>query len=449
MWYTKTPGLSPSTKIPSAGGPSLGSSIPAGITDRVGVRPWAIENVLPVMCVADGRAGFFTRPAFLGVLAGAAAPFLAGAAGVEAIAAQERVSSVPLPEPVRPLSRGNAIAAGLARGSSLVQATYSRVEALASSIPDGALRGSMLELLRRPAPLYAERHPTPPARLAVRDALAQAGFVAPETPVRGIFPPGTEPQAATAVQPFWAAPGSSDGSHHAYPGGLAVHESFNASMAREFAATYDAHYFGGRPTVALGTVIAAALYHDIMKTVVFGWNDDGTLFDEITIAGTGAHHVLSGAEAIARAADPHFVTTLLSAHAAPSLGDETKVVAWCRAAAIVARIDPVAYGLVRRQGADYVLAADPVPLEAFVNYLSDHDYVVSVHAMRVVSARLQQRWARVAGLTTLAPTFAWYRAMVLSRTTAIALYDALARRGADAFDAALVRAESQLTPLRT
>ncbi len=168
-----------------------------------------------------------------------------------------------------------------------------------------------------------------------------------------------------------------------------MHESFNATVAESFAASYDRHYFGGRPTISRDTVVAAALYHDMMKTVVFGWNDDGTPFDELTIAGTGGHHVLSGAEALARGHDARFVTTLLSAHAAPSLGDESKVVAWCRAAAIVAGVDPVAYGLVKPAGANFVLAADPVPIEAFVNFLSDHDYVLSVHAMHVVAARLQ------------------------------------------------------------
>jgi hypothetical protein len=224
--------------------------------------------------------------------------------------------------------------------------------------------------------------------------------------------------------------------------------SSRSSVALGIAGSYDAHYFGGRPTVSRDTAIAAALYHDVMKTVVFGWNDDGTLADELAIAGTGAHHILSGAEAIARGRDPRFVTALLSAHAAPSLGDEAKVVAWCRAAAIVAGVDPLASGLVKRDGAGYALAADPAPLEAFVSYLSDHDYVVSVHAMHVVSARLQQSWSRRPALTHLAPTFAWYRAMVLTRTSALALYDTLARNGADAFDRSILRVESQLAPLR-
>ena len=158
--------------------------------------------------------------------------------------------------------------------------------------------------------------------------------------------------------------------------------------------------------------------------------------------------MLSGAEAIARGHDPRFVTTLLSAHAAPSLGDEAKVTAWCRAAAIVANVDPIAYGLVKRDASGFALAADPVPLEAFVNHLSDHDYVLSVHAMHVVASRLQHRWARQPGLAGLAPTFPWYRSMVLTRTSAIALYYTLARNGADAFDRTLQRVESQLAPLR-
>lgn len=400
------------------------------------------------MCVADGRAAFFTRPGFLGVLAGVAAPLIAGIAGIEDAAAAADAPALPLPEPRLPLSRGNAAAAKIARSSAVATATYARVVAQAQSIGDADLRASTLDVIRDPRPIYADRHPSAASRTAVRDALARDGFVAADAPVRGIFPPETEPSAIVAVQPFWAAPGSSDGSHHAYPGGLAVHESFNASMAEGFASTYDRHYFGGRPTVGRGTVIAAALFHDVMKTVVFGWNIDGTLYEEITIAGTGAHHVLSGAEAIARGRDPGFVTTLLSAHAAPSLGDEAKVTAWCRAAAIVANVDPVGYGLVKRDGTGYRLAADPAPLEAFINHLSDHDYVVSIHAMHVVSARLQERWTRVRALAQLAPTFRWYRAMILSRTTALALYDTLARSGGDAFDRTVLTAEATLSPLR-
>ncbi len=389
------------------------------------------------MCVGESRSNLFGRAEFFGVMSAVALPLVLGPS---AIAEAADVGKYPLP-PVRgPLSRGNARAAKLAAASPMVRATYASVAELADSLTDADLRAYVVSFLHYPAPDYAANQKTPEARTAVRDALARAGFVAADAPVSGIFPPGTEPGSATFVQPFWSTPGSAEGSHHAYPGGLAVHEYFNASMSQQFAATYDAHYFANRKTVDRDTVVGSALYHDIMKTVIFQWREDGSITDELTIAGTGAHHILSGAEAIVHGHTPRFVITLLSAHAAPSLGDEAHVVDWCRAAAIVAGVDPVQYGLVKADGSAFVLAESPVPLEAFISNLSDHDYVATVPAMHVVSDRLKTRYAQWQPPTT----FDWYRAAVLSRTTALALYDTLARHGEPAFTAALERAEATL-----
>jgi hypothetical protein len=389
------------------------------------------------MCVSESRSALFNRAAFFGVVAAVAAPLALGPAAM----AEAADARYPLPLPTGTLATGNAHAMRLAQRSPYVRALYANVESLAHTIVTTDLRESVLTFLHHPAPDYAANQQTPQKRAAVRDALAAAGFVKPDAPLVGIFPVGTEPGSPTVMQPFWSAPGSGEGSHHAYPGGLATHEYFNASISDAFAKTYDAHYFGGRPTVDRDTIIAAALYHDIMKTAVFQWHDDGTLFDELTIAGTGGHHCLSGAEAIVHGRSPRFVTTLLSAHAAPSLGDEKLVVDWCRAAAIIAGVDPIAYGLVKADGSGFKLAADPVPVESFINYLSDHDYVLSVHAAHVVNDRLQTRYAAWQPPTTLG----WYRAAVLSQSTAIALYDTLARNGEAAFAASLQQIESNLS----
>jgi len=389
------------------------------------------------VCVGESRSNLFGRAEFFGVMSAVALPFVLGPT---AIAEAADVGKYPLPPPRGPLSRGNAHAARLAAESPMVRATYASVAALADSLTDGDLRAYVTSFLHYPAPDYAANARTPEARVAVRDALARAGFVAADAPVSGIFPPGSEPGSATFVQPFWSTPGSADGSHHAYPGGLAVHEYFNASMAQQFAATYDAHYFANQKTVDRDTVVGSALYHDIMKALVFQWREDGSLLDELTIGGTGAHHILSGAEAIVHGHTPRFVVTLLSAHAAPSLGDETHVVDWCRAAAIVAGVDPVQYGLLRTDGAGFTLADTPVPLEAFISNLSDHDYVATIPAMHVVSERLKARYAQWQPSTT----FNWYRAAVLSRTTALSLYDTLVRHGEGAFVAAVQRTEATL-----
>src|SRR5207302_798758 len=59
---------------------------------------------------------------------------------------------------------------------------------------------------------------------------------------------------------------------------------------------------------------------------------------------TGGHHILGVAESMACGLSPELVITQASAPSAPTLGSEYKVVNWLRAAAIVARIDPVAKG---------------------------------------------------------------------------------------------------------
>ena len=120
--------------------------------------------------------------------------------------------------------------------------------------------------MRDTRPHYQRRYPTAESRVALRDAFAREEFVAPDAPVEEVFPPVGPDGIA---QPFWSAPGSAADSHHAYPGGLCAHELFNARVGEQYAQTYAELYFGGRPEVDRDLCVAAALYHDIMKTVVF------------------------------------------------------------------------------------------------------------------------------------------------------------------------------------
>lgn len=356
------------------------------------------------MCFQTGREALFSRSSFLALAGAAAAPLL--------LDDEARAAAAPLPATPSGLSAGNRRAAEIARQSPFARRNYERAMQLARSIGDARLREHILNLIEQPVPTYARRYDSAEKRVALRDALAREGFVAADAPVSGIFPPGT--QNGRIVQPFWSAAGSDLDSHHSYPGGLLAHELFNASIAQRFAQTYDAIYFDGASKVQRDTVIAAAFYHDIMKTVVFQFNENGTLLPELEIGATGGHHCLSGAEAIVRGQDARFVTVQLSAHAAPSLGDQTKVVTWCRASAMIAGVDPVEYGLLAKRDGEYVLAALP-PIEAFVNHLSDHDYVLTVPAVQTIAPRL----ARVN------PSL-WYRHEVLARDSAVALYQKLA-----------------------
>jgi hypothetical protein len=389
------------------------------------------------MCVSPSRGALFERAAFFSTIAGAAAPF----STVEAVQAAEQLDgSIQLPPAPPNMSRGNARAAALAQRSRFVRTTYGFVENLARSIDDNALRQSVLDLLHDPTPQFSRAYPTEESRRALRDKFVAAGFIAANSPVEGIFPAGTM-NRQNAPQPFWSTPGSVQDSHHAYPGGLAVHELFNSRMAVNFSQLYDRMYLSGRPA-SRDVAIGAALYHDIMKSIVFQWNDDGTLFKELEIGGTGGHHVLSGAEAIVRKRSPKFVIALLSAHAAPSLGDEDKVVTWLRAAAMLAGVDPVEYELLRRDGDAYKLAGY-APMEAFVNYLSDHDYVISVHAVHAVVPQLQ-RLAPSYGFDPKGPDYMWWRNGILSFSGCIGLYNVLARDGERSFDRTVARVAQRM-----
>jgi len=146
--------------------------------------------------------------------------------------------------------------------------------------------------------------------------------------------------------------------------------------------------------------------------MVFQWNEDGTEFIELNFGGNGktdnfgrpgdsktaGHHIIGIAETMARKLSPAFVVTQTSAHAAPTAGNEFKVVNWIRAAAIIARVDPLAAGylikdahgqlrlpVLRQQGTLDLQGLMPSQPNILVEYelhnLSDADFVFSAPAV--------------------------------------------------------------------
>jgi hypothetical protein len=166
-------------------------------------------------------------------------------------------------------------------------------------------------------------------------------------------------------------------------------------------------------------VLAAPIWHDWGKMMVFQWNADGTEFTELNFGGTGTndafgapgdsrtggHHIISIAETMARGLSPLVVITQASAHSAPTLGNEFKVVNWLRAAAILAQIDPVAKGYLVEDGGqlhlpplaalgsgtDLVAAGQGnVLVEYQIHNLSDSDFVNSIPAVTTVQVLLAE-----------------------------------------------------------
>jgi len=376
---------------------------------------------------------------------------------------------------------GNEAAARLASSSPLVRSARLLISRQIGRIDDFRLQSAIRDLVENPRACIRHRAgETAASKQAVIDKLTAAGLIAandaaafPGGALAGVLPP--LPDAGTACphlpQPFFSAPGSVFGGHHSYPGGLPIHESFNDLSDLSFAANYRRVYGhtgpSGLPEIPLvdtedhsdldlneDIIIGAPLLHDWGKPIVFQWNADGTEFAELNFGGngatdnngaagdsrTGAHHIIGVAEAMARGLSPKFVLTQASAHSSPTSGNEYKVVNWLRAAAIIAGVDPVAKGYLRKDAAgnprlpalqhlgDIDLnAASPsqvnAPAEYQLHNLSDADFTQtgpSVAVAQLVLANLAPAFGYDPGDAARYNTH--YRNPVLSHLSAERIY---------------------------
>jgi hypothetical protein len=273
---------------------------------------------------------------------------------------------------------GNARAASIAAASPLVWSGRRLLESSLRNVRNPHLRAQTFSALFDPNVCIAHRTGLTDAdKDVIVQQLLAAGLLNPGEVSgfpggarAGVFPPVLDESTRCAhlPQPFYAAPGSGSGGHHTYPGGLVVHESFNQASNLSFAENYRRVFgrsgFDGlpeidgiipRPDVAISDDImtAAPLWHDWAKALVFQWNVDGSEFAELHIGGTGGHHILGVAETMKRGFAADFVVTQASAHNTPTEGNEGTVVGWLRAAAFIARIDPVAQGYLRVDGSGH------------------------------------------------------------------------------------------------
>ena len=293
---------------------------------------------------------------------------------------------------------GNSAAIALAKQSPMVQSAYQFVLSQASKVKDDHLREVILDAVGNPNTCVHHRaNLTDAQKTAIVASLVSAGLVNPPDAASivggvkaGVFPPVLNDGTACPhlPQPFFAAPGSTSVfGHHSYPGGLPVHESNNdiadVHLAEEYRAMYGHTRWSGLPTVNDDVfrdprevnedadvfinediILGAPLWHDWAKTMVFQWNANGTEFIELNFGGTGtndnngaagdsrtgAHHIITIAEEMARGLSPEFVIAMACAHSAPTSGNEYKVVNWLRSGAIIAQIDPVAKGYLYVDG---------------------------------------------------------------------------------------------------
>jgi hypothetical protein len=397
-------------------------------------------------------------------LAAGAVTAAAAIASSGVVSASERVCcptrlpamrGAPIAVPLSALTAGNQQAISLARGSATIMDANDAAMALADALADPTIRARTLDVLRNPAPLYQLRSPSRADKEAVRQELLAAGLITDQVTVEGIFPPVGDPHEAP--QAFWSAPGSAYAGHHSYPGGLVEHSHANASVAQQWVDTYDARYglVSESGAIDRSIAIAAPLWHDINKVTVFQWNDDGSELVEQTIADTGGHHPLSGAEAIARGMSPDFVIALLGAHDPPQSGVSLqRLVNYIRAASIIARVDPVKTGLLKPSDdasmpAGLGLSQVPPRVEGHINNLSDHDFIFSGDSATLLIRTLRDL-APEYGIDpdTQGARFNLFRNTVFSQQTDMRLYGVLQTGGAAAVKAR-IDASVDLSPLLT
>jgi hypothetical protein len=376
---------------------------------------------------------------------------------------------------------GNASAAALASDSELIRSAYEFLKRQISRIQDPRIRSATVDALTNPRTCIASRAGLDAGRkAAIVQKLIQEGLVNPAdaTPIQGglnagVFPPVIDDGSACPAlpMPVDAAPGGSFGGHHSHPGGLMLHEQFNVSSSLSLIDNYRRVYRVSGSGLNQDLLIAAPLWHDWAKAIVFQWNADGSEFTELNLGGngstdawgqpgdsrTGAHHVITIAEMMKRGLPPELVITTASAHSAPTLGNEYKVVNWLRTAALLAQIDPVAQGFLYLDGQKHLrlpplrkLASVSLPgtytlAEYVIHNLSDDDYSLTITAIADVQTVL----------ASVAPRFRFdpadqatyntqFRNKVLSYLSAERLWMIYANQGEDGVTAEIVKIKGKL-----
>lgn len=277
----------------------------------------------------------------------------------------------------------------LAKDSELVQLSYQKIKDAVATIKDSSLRSMTMDIVNNPMPTFMNNYQLPGSKRALYSKLAAAGLIdTSKISVEQLLPP----YSGKLPQPFYSAPGSGYASHHAYPGGLATHTAANLSISEGIYNTYKNIF---NSDISYDIIISAQALHDLAKPLVFQWQKDQASLPEYTIAGTGAHHILSIAEVIYRGFPVEEIVAQSCAHTIPTGKDEQVVAGYLRAAAIIAGKDAEKLGLVNSDNT----IPTPHKQEGYIVSLGDHDFVLSGPACQKSVAILKQIAAKDYGMS--------------------------------------------------
>ncbi|MGI6656776.1 MAG: hypothetical protein ACOX5Z_08160 [Desulfobulbus sp.] len=349
----------------------------------------------------------YTAVAVSGMILAKAVDFVSVAEAGEVITLDQCVSMTPQ---------------AVAESSPLVKASWDYLNKEIGKIKDSGIRSILSAIYADPSPQLAVRLDAAD-RKEVWTQLQAKGWT--EQSEADFLPPLPAKDACTTM----VAPGSGYTSHHSYPGGLMTHVATNVIITSAIVDAYRSVY---GYDVNRDIAMAAQLLHDLHKPYVFQWQADGSSRTEQPLAGTGEHHTLSLAELLVRKAPAELVVAQACAHTHPGNPDEEKkVVGWLSAAAVIAGVDPVAYGLLDETGQTLPL---PRRQEGFLCHLGDHDFVLSVPAVQwtlPVMKEIAQKDYKLSAADCEGKPFNSLRNVVYSRVSAMRMHNVYAHKGVD------------------
>jgi len=330
----------------------------------------------------------------------------------------------------------------IARSSRLVTSAYNELLSVAASLEDPGYRRLMTECVANPKITFLEQYPTDQDRRRLFDEMVRLGFFNPADHPDEVWPAGH-----LTPQTYLTAPSSHNDFYNAHPGGLAVTVAYNIRTADAYTANY--RQLLGVP-LNRDLPAAALCVHEYPKVWLYQWKHDGSWLEEPRTVYDDtwhAHCIYVTAELMYRRYDSRIVLAMAAAHQLgalnASMNDKCVVCQWVglervahfiEAAAVLAQVDPVDYGLLERKNGKLVLP--PVTGEQWVTHLADMNWPYTMGAAHLYTWPFLRQIAAsdygIAGGDLEGRPFNQFKNYVWAQLGQIALYEILIREGFEA-----------------
>jgi hypothetical protein len=330
----------------------------------------------------------------------------------------------------------------MARSSRLVSAAYNELLQVAASLEDANYRRLMTECLAKPRVTFLEMYPSEQDRRRLFGEMVKLGFFNKEDSPDYVWPEGH-----MSPQTYLTAPSSHNDFYNAHPGGLAVTVAYNVRMADAYTSNYRQMF--GLP-INRDLPATSLCVHEYPKVWLYQWNDDGTWLEEPRTVYDDtwhAHCIYVTAELMHRRCDSRIVMAMAAAHQLSMLDasmDGRRVVCnwigldrvahFIRAAAVMAQVDPVEYGLLEKKNGKTMLC--PQPAEQWVTHLADMNWPYTMGAAQLYTYPMLRQIAEsdlgISGADLARRPFNQLKNYVWSQIGQIPLYEVLIREGFEA-----------------